>query len=122
MRLPPELRRTAKINVVLLPFPFTDLRTTRQRPCVILSAFQPRGLAEHYVVAMVTSQLSGLVFPGDTVLVKWSEAGLPKPSLVRLAKAVTVDGSLIRRKLGMLPESDRKVIRRQFRQVFSELV
>ena len=79
---------------------------------MILSAFQPRGLAEHYVVAMVTSQLSGLVFPGDTVLVKWSEAGLPKPSLVRLAKVVTVDGSLIRRKLGMLPESDRKVIRR----------
>ena len=69
---------------------------------------------------MVTSQLSGLAFPGDTVLAKWSE--LPKLSLVWLAKVVTVDGSLIRRKLGMVPESDRKVIRRQFRQVFSELV
>jgi mRNA interferase MazF len=109
-------------DLVLLPFPFTDLRTTRQRPCVILSAFQPRGLTEHYVVAMVTSQLSGLAFPGDTVLVKWSEAGLPKPSLVRLAKVVTVDGALIRKKLGTLQETDRKVMRRQFRQVFSELV
>jgi mRNA interferase MazF len=109
-------------DVVLLPFPFTDLRTTRQRPCVILSAFQPKGLAEHYVVAMVTSQLSGLAFPGDTVLAKWSEAGLPKPSLVRMAKVVTVDRSLIRKKVGTLEEADRKAIRRQFRQVFSELV
>lgn len=53
---------------------------------------------------MVTSQLSGLAFPGDTVLAKWTEAGLPKPSLVRLAKVVAVDGSLIRKKLGTLLE------------------
>ena len=71
---------------------------------------------------MVTSQLSGLAFPGDTVLAKWSEAGLPKPSLVRLAKVVTVDRSLVRKKIGTVQQADRKVIRRQFRQVFSELV
>ena len=109
-------------DVVLLPFPFTHLSTTRRRPCVILSSFQPRGLAQHCVVAMVTSNLSGLTFPGDTLLSKWSEAGLPKPSLVRLAKVVTVDRSLIRKKIGTVHDADRKVIRRQFRQVFSRLV
>jgi mRNA interferase MazF len=109
-------------DVVLLPFPFTDLRTTRQRPCVILAAFRPRGLPLHYVVAMVTSQLSGLAFPGDTLLTKWGAAGLPKPSLVRLAKVVTVDDSLIRKKLGAIHTADRKTIRQQFRLVFSQIV
>jgi mRNA interferase MazF len=109
-------------DLVLLPFPFTDLRTTRQRPCLILAAFQPKGLPEHYVVAMVTSQLTGLAFPGDTLLVKWKEAGLPKPSLIRLAKVVTIERSLIRKELGSLLPVDRKAIRQGFKHVFKLLV
>jgi PemK-like, MazF-like toxin of type II toxin-antitoxin system len=109
-------------DLVLLPFPFTDLRTRRQRPCVVLAAFQPRGIPKHYAVAMVTSNLSGLTFPGDTQLARWREAGLPKPSLVRLAKVVTVERSLIRKTLGTLEAADRKAIRQQFRHVFCEVV
>jgi hypothetical protein len=63
-----------------------------------------------------------MTFPGDTRFAKWREAGLPKPSLVRLAKVVTVERSLICKKLGALQANDRQAVRRQFRQVFSELV
>ncbi len=89
---------------------------------MILSGFQPKGLDEHYVVAMVTSNLDGLSFPGDTRLTKWSEAGLPKPSMIRLAKVVTLERSLIRKRLGSVHGGDRQAIRRQFRQVFTEVV
>jgi mRNA interferase MazF len=109
-------------DLVLLPFPFTDLSATKRRPCVILAVFQPQGLPEHYVVAMVTSQLDGVVFPGDTRFSKWREAGLPKPSMVRLAKVVTVERSLIRKKLGTVHASDKSAIRRQFRKVLAGLV
>jgi mRNA interferase MazF len=109
-------------DLVLLPFPFTDLSTTKQRPCLILAVFQPKGLSEHYVVAMVTSHLDGVAFPGDTRFGKWREAGLAKPSMARLAKVVTVERSLIRKKLGTVQASDRQAIRRQFRRVFAELV
>jgi len=71
---------------------------------------------------MVTSQLDGVVFPGDTRFSKWREAGLPKPSMVRLAKVVTVERSLIRKKLGTVHASDKSAIRRQFRKVFAGLV
>jgi mRNA interferase MazF len=109
-------------DLVLLPFPFTDLSTTKQRPYLILAMFQPKGLSELFVVAMVTSHLKGLAFPGDTRFTKWREAGLPKPSLARLAKLVTVERSLIRKKLGTVQSSDRPAIRRHFREVFAELV
>jgi len=109
-------------DLVLLPFPFTDLSATKRRPCLILALFQPQGLPEHYGVAMVTSHLDGAAFPGDTLFSKWREAGLPKPSMARLAKVVTVERSLIRKKLGALHASDRSAIRRQFRRVFAELV
>jgi hypothetical protein len=71
---------------------------------------------------MVTSHLDGVAFPGDTRFMKWREAGLPKPRLTRLAKVVTVERSLIRKKLGTVQSGDRSAIRRQFRKVFAELV
>jgi mRNA interferase MazF len=108
-------------DLVLLPFPFTDLSATKQRPCLILAAFQPRGLPEHYVVAMVTGHLDGVAFSGDTRFTKWREAGLAKPSIARLAKIVTVERGLIRKKLGTVQASDRQAIRREFRKVLSEL-
>jgi mRNA interferase MazF len=116
------IRSMRPFDLVLVPFPFTDLSTTKQRPCLILSSFQPKGLPEHYVVAMVTSHLNGLAFPGDTRLGKWNEAGLPKPSLVRLSKVVTLERQLIRKRLGSIQGPDRQAIRRQFRQVFAELL
>jgi hypothetical protein len=73
----------------------------------MLAVFQPKGLSEHYVVAMVTSRLNGVLFPVDTWFAKWREAGLPKASMVRLAKVVTVERSLIRKKLGTVQASDR---------------
>jgi mRNA interferase MazF len=79
-------------------------------------------MSEHCVLAMVTSQLTGTSFLGDTHFTKWREAGLPKPSLVRLAKVVTVERALIRKRLGTLQANDRHAVRQQFRRVFSELV
>jgi mRNA interferase MazF len=109
-------------DLILLPFPFTDLSTTKQRPCLILAVFQPKGLPEHYVVAMVTSRLDGAVFPGDTRFAKWREAVLPKRGMARMSKVVTVERSLVRKKLGTAHGSDREAVRRQFRRVFAGLV
>ena len=64
-------------DVVLIPFPFTDLTTFKQRPALILSSL------------LGSSDLE--------------RAGLPKKSLVKLGKIVTIDQRLVRKKLGSLP-------------------
>ena len=106
-------------DVVLVPFPFTDLSRTKQRPCLILAATKPEGLNEHYVIAMMTSRLRGLSFVSDVVLQEWKDTGLPKPTLVRLAKVVTIERKLIRRKIGRLRASDQKAVKESFRSLFS---
>ena len=95
-------------DLVLVPFPFSDrTAAVKQRPCFVLASFKPRGLEEHCLVSMVTSRLDGISFKGDVLVTHWKEAGLLKPSLIRLAKLVTMDSTLLRRKLGVVHSADR---------------
>jgi hypothetical protein len=68
---------------------------------------------------MMTSHLSGLGFPHDVLLSDWQKAGLPKPTLVRLAKVVTLDEVLVKRKLGRLLRTDQQAVTTKFRELFS---
>ena len=58
-------------DVVLVPFPFSDLSAAKRRPCLVLATVRPKGLSVHYIVAMMTSHLSGFRFPHDVVLADW---------------------------------------------------
>ena len=93
-------------DVVLVPFPFTDLGSTKRRPCLVLADARPVGLPHHFIVAMMTSHLERR-FPHDVQLEAFAEAGLPKPTLVRLFKVVTLDDTVTPRPLGRLAAIDR---------------
>lgn len=109
-------------DIVLVPFPFSDLSTVKKRPCLILCAINPKGLTTHYVVAMMTSSTARLVFPYDVVLRDWKKAGLPKKTLVRIAKLVTLDSSLVGKKIGRIEGQDKQKVRTLFRQMFFALL
>ena len=109
-------------DIVLVPFPFSDLTPVKQRPCLVLAVLLPGGMPAHYIVAMVTSHLSGVRFPFDHEISDWKEAGLPKPSLVRPSKLVTIEGTIVRRSLGSLTRRDRKEVSRLLTELFSEVL
>mgnify|MGYP001575730716 CR=1 FL=1 len=91
-------------EVILIPFPFTDLSTVKQRPAIILSSSRFNRERNDVIIAAITSHM---VEAGS-----WDEyrltpkeqraAGLPKPSTVKLGKIVTLDRTLIKRRLGHL--------------------
>lgn len=94
-------------KVVLIPFPFDDLSTTKVRPAVCLTS--PIGPHRHIVLAFITSRI--LSDPLDTDLIipsnhpDFSSCGLRVSSTLRLHRLMTVTTSLIRRELGVLPPS-----------------
>jgi mRNA interferase MazF len=106
-------------DIVLVPFPFSDLSSKKQRPCLVLASYRPRSLPSHLVVAMITSQIKKPHFPFDVVLRDYESAKLPLPSLVRIGKIVTIDTTIVKKKLGSLTEVDRKSIRNEFKKLFS---
>jgi mRNA interferase MazF len=93
-------------DVVLVAFPFTDLTTTKTRPALVTSSdsFHRSGL--DVILAGITSKIPKEIPVTDFLLSHEDQicAGLPKPSLVRLGKIVTLDCRLVRKKLGHIQD------------------
>jgi len=108
-------------DVVLVPFPFTNLSATKKRPCLVLASFAPSKLTEHLIVAMMTSNLASIAFPADIEVKDLNTAGLPKATLIRLAKVVTIDGSIVDKKLGRLSKSDQARVCTELKRALNKL-
>lgn len=99
-------------KVVLVPFPFDDLSTTKVRPAVCLT--EPLGPHRHVVLAFITSRIPDTPLPTDLVLESrdswFSATGLRVSSTLQLHRLMTVSTRLIRRQLGDLsPELQARV-------------
>jgi len=105
-------------DVVLVPFPFTDLSRAKKRPAVVLSArdYNDSGDA---IIGFLTSNLSGPERVGDYILSEPSAAGLPLPTRFRL-KLAMIDLSIVVKRLGTISEGDRKGIAGQIRACLVE--
>lgn len=89
-----------KGDIVLIPFPFTDLTGLKNRPTLVLVSSE-----NDITVAFISSQLKPtsefeiLVSPSP-------ENGLKKASLLKISKLATLEKSLILGKLGNLSKED----------------
>jgi mRNA interferase MazF len=95
-----------KWDIVLVRFPFTDLKTTKQRPALIISP-DKYNLGGDVIIVFITSQLDVAKRPGDYLIKEWQEARLPKPSMIRM-KFATISPSIVIKKLGRLTNKDIK--------------
>jgi mRNA interferase MazF len=104
-------------DVVVVPFPFSDMPVAKTRPAVVISPFSTNELEGETLLAMVTTAAtSGR--PGDTRLVDLAEAGLKVSCVVRL-KVFTLDNRLVARRIGALSQGDRKSVRAAIQTVIA---
>ncbi|MCJ8164786.1 type II toxin-antitoxin system PemK/MazF family toxin [Pontibacter sp. E15-1] len=87
-----------KGDIVLIPFPFTDLTGQKNRPAAVLIASE-----RDITVAFITSQIRWQE-KYDVPLTPSGENGLKKPSLIRISKIATVERTLALGKLGSLAD------------------
>jgi mRNA interferase MazF len=97
-------------DVVLVPFPFTDHRTTKRRPAVVVSSERYHQERPDLIILAVTSQVRAAPAIGEAAIGKWKEAGLLKPSVLKPLLA-TIEKGLVLRRLGRLEEKDRRALR-----------
>jgi mRNA-degrading endonuclease toxin of MazEF toxin-antitoxin module len=91
----------------------------KQRPCVVLSLAEFNGSHPDVMLAAVTSQVNTV--PGEDEYVQsereWKAAALPKPSMVKAGKIVTVDQRLVRKAIGQLPLAAFRRVRAAVRRI-----
>lgn len=94
-------------EVVLVPFPFTDLTAIKQRPALVISPERLNKVRADVVVAAITSQIPDALGEDEVLLsdADLRAAGLPKRSIVKLGKIFTIHQGLTRKKLGHISQS-----------------
>ena len=97
-------------DVVLVPFPFTNQTTSKQRPAVVISTAAYNAARPDIILMAITSQLRATAAFGEVWLADWHAAGLLKPSTVKPVIA-TLEQQLIIRQLGTLANDDAQALR-----------
>ncbi|PSF36047.1 PemK family protein [Aphanothece hegewaldii CCALA 016] len=92
-----------KGDIVLVPFSFTDLKTTKLRPSVVLWVDKGgNDITVCFITTQNLAQVSAEEFIIETSDAEFLQTGLKTASKVKVAKIVTIDRNLIIRKLGQL--------------------
>ena len=94
----PSTTRYKRGDIVLVPFPFTDLSSSKRRPALVVSPDSFNEQMQDLVLAAITSQLADdrslVIDQHDCV-----DGNLPKKSIVKRAKLFTIHSTLVLKKL-----------------------
>lgn len=108
-----------KWDIVLVPFPFTDLSTNKKRPALIVSPDEYNS-GPDVVIAFITSKINVKARLGDYHIQEWQKASLPKASMIRM-KFATIDKTIIVKKLGELSTKDVEFFKKELTSFFSTI-
>ena len=107
-----------KWDIILVPFPFTDLSAAKKRPAIVVSPDEYNtGL--DIVIAFITSKMDIKARFGDYFIREWKEANLPKPSMIRM-KFVTIDKTIIVKQFGRLSNKDINDFKKELSNFFTK--
>ena len=101
-----------KGDIVLVPFPFTDLTGNKNRPALVLVDSDL-----DITAAFISTQLNWRE-ESDVLLLPDTSSGLKKESLIRLSKLATIDKDLVIGRLGSLDETTLKLIDGNLKKIF----
>ena len=107
-------------DVVLVPFPFTDLSSAKQRPALVVSADVLNSTRDDVLVAAITSQVP-VKLAADEFMIPAGDlaaCGLPKASILKLTKLAALHRQLVIKRIGALPAVTLTQVLAQLRQMF----
>lgn len=111
----PSMMSYSRGDVVLVPFPFTDLSGRKKRPGVIISSDGYNKSQNDLIIAQISSQVTPLG-ADEYLIAEWKQAGLLFPSAVR-PKIFTIEGSRVVKRLGQVPATEMQEIDDKLRSV-----
>jgi len=101
-------------QVVLTPFPYSDLSGAKLRPVLML---RQASRFDDWLVCMVSSQVQQAETGLDEILVQsdtdFASSGLKAPSVLRLSRLAVLEGSLLLGSIGAISDERLKNVRQR---------
>jgi mRNA interferase MazF len=114
----PSTTRYSRGDIVLVPFPFTDLSASKRRPALVVSPDSFNQTMQDVVLTAITSQgADGGAFTIDQA--DCLDGSLPKRSIVKPAKLFTMHTTLVIKRLCALRAEKLDAVLADIRQFFS---
>ncbi len=101
-------------DIILIKFPFTDVSGAKKRPALVLHDTDDNDI----IICRITSQIKESRF--DIEITDQKAAGLKLPSIIRLHKIVTIEKTLVDKKMGALSETDAKSVESLIKDIISK--
>lgn len=93
-------------DMVLLRFPFTDPKTFKRRPALVISDFDDGDI----IVCRITSQVYKTKY--DIFITNWEKSGLKLPSVIRVHKIATLEKDMVEIIVGQIDNTTREKVRK----------
>ncbi len=91
-------------DIVLLKFPFTDNKTFKKRPALIINDFNDGDI----IVCRIISQIYNT--NNDVFIEDWEKSGLKLPSVIRVHKLATLEKDMVEVVMGKMDNSTKEIV------------
>ncbi len=101
-------------EIVVVPFPFSDLSSIKQRPVLILSKDIDNGTAEDVITCGITSNVKDSKY---SILIENKnliEGNIPRTSRIKVDKLFTISQNIIKKKIGRINEDTFEKVKSEF--------
>jgi len=105
-------------DIVLLPFPFTNLEESKVRPALIVSNDSFNKRSDDCVMVPLTTVIEDIPYSIIIDQEDMSSGKLLKPSMVKIDKVFTVEKRLAVMKIGSVNDMTFKKIKNKFLEIF----
>jgi mRNA interferase MazF len=95
-----------KGDVVVIPFPFSDLSGSKRRPALVLSDLQGQDI----ILCQITSKINNDSYSISLVSTDFINGILPVESNIRPSRIFTADKNIIIKKAGTISENKMKTV------------
>ena len=89
-------------TIVLVPFPFTDLSSSKVRPALVVSDTNEFDIIVVFISSVVSDKLNQTDFLILSNSIFFNETGLKKDSIIKCDKIMTLSKSIILGEIGQL--------------------
>jgi mRNA interferase MazF len=101
-------------DIVVVPFPFSDLKGIKQRPVLILSKNSDNNISDDVITCGITSHLKDVKY---SVLIDNNElekGEIPKKSRIKVDKLFTLDKKIIKKNVARVNNDIFEEVKKEF--------